>query len=349
MDRKQILESKESLKENLSGEQIEFILNSLIHSPIEQLMKHTTLVEDTISESLQLIVANQKRKLAVIEGNDLVSAIFSIIISKDVNYRASALKELQLERSVYFRIFKNFDDAFNVYCDNLPKYFEAVASKDFEAQEQFYSAMIKAQKDLRLINNTLPYQEFLLIKENITKAYRFRSMLIEKYIRFVHQRAIKFRKGTSLNIDLDDLFKNLLVSIPKAIDKYRAEKGPLTTHIEWWLKDAITQNASSHEYGIAYHIPSSKRRKMQKSNETIQNFSSAIDDNVLEMEGEDSLEEKVLQSSNDTRLARIAAEADKKKMGFLELGFVYVLNPVEKFRLRKTLIRKTKNEKISSV
>jgi DNA modification methylase len=65
-------------------------------------------------------------------------------------------------------------------------------------------------------------------------------MVTEKYIRFIHQRAIKFKRATSLNIDLDDLFKNMLVSVlTKAIPKYRSDKGPLTPHIEWLLKGLI--------------------------------------------------------------------------------------------------------------
>lgn len=342
MNRAQILNLKETLKENLSGEQIEFVLDSLIQNPIMQLMRYTTLVEDTLSESLPLIYANQKRKLAIVEGQPLINAIFSIILSKDIVFKTNTLQSLQLERSIYFCIFENFVKVFKSYKQNMIEFLRLNSNDDLDKKLLFYKNLIIDQGNLRLLGSTVPFQEFINIQNSIELAYKFRAMLTEKYVRFVHGRAIKFQKGTGLTVDLDDLFQNMLISIPKATNKYRAEKGLLTSHIEWWLKDAVTQNASSHEYGTAYHIPPSKRRKMQRANETLQNFSNVIDDNVLELEGEDSLEQQILRNSNDARIARIAAEADRSRLGFLELGFVYMLSNKEKRLMKKSLLKGTK-------
>lgn len=340
MNWSQLLNFKESLKENLSGEQIEFVLDSLIHNPIAQLMRYTTLVEDTLSESLSLIHANQKRKLAIVEGPPLINALFSIVVSKDVSFKANTLRSIQLERSIYFCIFENFIKTFNEYKKNMVQFLQT--HNDIDKRMQFYKQLVLNQQSLHLLGHTVPYQEFVAIENAIELAYKFRAMLTEKYVRFVHGRALKFQRGTGLTVDINDLFQNMVISIPKATNKYRAEKGLLTSHIEWWLKDAVTQNAASHEYGTAYHIPPSKRRKMQKANEALLNFSNVIDDDVLEIEGEDSLEQQILRNSNDARIAKIAAEADRSKMGFLELGFVYVLSDKEKHLMKKSLLKGTK-------
>ncbi len=340
MDRTSILKFREKLSGvNLSGEQIEYILDTLILNAIVPMMRYTSIVEDTLAESIHLISANQKRKLAIVEGEQLISALFSVVVSDNLDQKVAILKELQLERSIYFRIFEIFTANFNQYSESLPRFFLATKEKDFDRRALEFKNLTYAARGLRCYKSEIPYQEFQAIAEHISKAYKFRSMIVEKYVRHVYMQAVKFRRGTKLTIDLDDLYKNLLLSVIKAINKYRAEKGPLTTQIEWWMKDATTQSATSHEIGSAYHIPPSQRRKMLKSGEALQNFSSAIDEKALETEIEDSLESEIMQASDDSRLSRIAAEADKSRLGFLELGFVYPLNADERAKLRATMVK----------
>jgi len=337
MDRHEILDVKETLKENLSGEQIEVVLDELIHDPIKNLIKCTTLVEDMLSEAIALVAANQKRKLASIGGAALVSSLFSIIVSKNVEFRAYAIKELQLERSIYFHLFKIFNAALDGYIKYSLLFLEATKNKDMEKRHEYFDTMMAFYKTMRLKKNT-PFQDLIKIRDDSYKAYRFRSMVTEKYIRFIHQRAIKFKRATSLNIDLDDLFKNMLVSVlTKAIPKYRSDKGPLTPHIEWLLKDAVTGQAVSHQYGVAYHIPTSARKKISGDGQLINNISSQIDAATLELEDPESLETEIEKKNGQHWIYKIAAEADKYRLGFLDYGFVYQLNADEVSLLKETL------------
>ena len=93
------------------------------------------------------------------------------------------------------------------------------------------------------------------------RIYAFRNMIVEKYIRLARVEANKAHAGTGLQVSKDDLTRDLILSIFKAINKYDPQKGTLTSYIKWWFMDAKT-NQSHHEEGVAYVIPSQSRAKL---------------------------------------------------------------------------------------
>src|SRR5690606_36939465 len=67
-----------------------------------------------------------------------------------------------------------------------------------------------------------------------------------------------------------------------AIDKYDSNKGALTSYINWWILNAQTCNTSEHEYGIAYVVPQSHRKKIAEKSTGYLNHSVSLDDLVNE-------------------------------------------------------------------
>ena len=331
-----ILGFKEQLPQQLDGEQIEYVLDALLQRALEPILRTTYFIEDVLAEMMHLVIDNRRRKVSAFDRNDELAAhIFSLIVTDDFETKARLLKKMQLERSILFHILQRFHGMTGDYIDSLPRvlrgkptsiYLDALATNQSalrkfrfkKSRESFYYAVRESKSWMAL-------------------AYRFRAMIVEKYVRFVYNVARRYVKATKLVINLNDLFKDLTLSTFKAIDKYRSEKGTLTMFLRWWLKDGATQSATSHEYGVSYHMPAARRRSMINKGKQIANFSHQIDEKTVDTIPSDLLEDEIVNTSEKNYLVRLAAHADKTRMGFLEMGLMYPLSQEEIAQLRATL------------
>lgn len=332
----QILGFKERLQQQLDGEQIEYVLDSLLQKALEPILRTTYFIEDVLGEMMHLIIDNRRRKISSFEHNDELAAnVFSLIVTDDLELKITLLKKMQLERTILFYILDRFHDMTRTYQETMPRVLRGKPTASYlEAVAQNQAT----QRQFRFKKTKEPF--FYAVRESAvwkTQAYMFRAMIMEKYVRFIYNVARRYKKATKLDINLNDLAKDLMLSAFKAIDKYRSEKGTLTSFLRWWLKDGATQSSSSHEYGVAYSMPAARRRALLNKGKQVANFSHQIDEKTVDSLPTALLEDEIVDTHEKNYLVRMAAHADKSRMGFLEMGLMYPLTSNELAQLRATL------------
>lgn len=107
--------------------------------------------------------------------------------------------------------------------------------------------------------------------------------------------------STDHRISLDDLIQDMTIITSKAIDKYDATKGTLTTYIEWWwkavksstLEDLVKESALS----------------LDEHASTLANQASDV-----------SVEEELIKKEDNSRLQELACAVDPIGLGRIFLG-----------------------------
>lgn len=320
----------EQLNENLTGGQIEAVLDSLILAPIKLIIKHTTLVERMFAEMLPLVVSNTRRRIGFHDNQQTIDLLFSFLMDRDINRRVKLFAEMRLERTVPFHIITLFESLVKDYDDKVLQF----PSMTLEERQPYLSM----EKRVGFESDGISFFHLVReVKATAQLAYMFRSMITEKYVRFSYQIAKKQMRKTNLDIDLDQLFKDILIGVMRGIDKYHSERGPLTGYVQFWMIEAANQGTETHENNTSYHVPTPRRAKHLA--EGGYNFAIAMTDKAVEKLETDSIETNFVVAQENDYFARIAAIADKDKMSFLSHGLMYPLSEDEKLKLKLTRMK----------
>jgi hypothetical protein len=321
-----LLKVKEQLQENLSSVQIARTLDSLIFKSLGSMIQHTDHIEYVLVELLYHIFHNMRRKFSNKPHDELRDALFSLIVNKKKTGKVAEIRRLGLERSIYFKILRSFEiDAQTYITDMEQALVSGTKTEAMRAIEVKYRAA-DSPGFYHACTNTLFWAR---------RAFTFRNMIVEKFIRLAYVEAQKARAKTGLTISLDDLVRNMVLSIFKAIDKYDPEQGPLTSYIKWWFLDAKNGDAG-HEEGVAYSIPLSVRRKLLS--EGVVNIYAPIDETVEKNKDDTmSILDRLAEEQDMKALHNIVARADTEKIFSLSFGVIYTLTERDKQALRSTL------------
>jgi len=338
-----IIHFKERLQENLSSEQIADTLDTLLFRALRPIVLHTDYLEQTLAELLPFIASNARRKFSNKSQPELIDTLFSVIVGTNKKAKLKKLRELRLERTVYFHCFNTLEHILDEYNSVVIEYVNTPISADSKALRY------KHQQKLASIERNLGLHEGKSLHAVLSKALfwrgvtlDFKGMVMEKFVRLAHVNSAKAAAQTSLDIDKQDLFKDFILSISKAIDKYNPEKGALTSYIMWWFMDAKTPSNphNTHEYGVSFHIPSAQRKKaLADGTLTVSNLSSSID-SVTVGDVRDTnrdLLTKLIEDEDSTRSSNLAAKADVHKLAVLVHEIAYKLSPAEIAALRNTI------------
>lgn len=321
-----LLSLKEKLQENLSSVQIARTLDGLLFKALTPLVQHSNYLEYTMVELLYHIFHNMRRKFSNRTHDDLRDSLFTLIVTKRKTGKTAEMRRLGLERSIYFKVLLTFEKDAQLYVDDMPK---AMAAG------QKTPAMIRIEKRYRAENSPGFYHACANTLFWCKRAIAFRNMIVEKFTRLAWVEAQKARAKTGLQISVDDLARNMLISIFKAIDKYDPEKGPLASYIVWWFQDA-KNGETGHEEGVAYTIPLSLRKKLLS--EGVVNIYAPIDDSVEHSaDNTPSVLDRLMDEEEGQVLQNLICRIDREKQFSLFYGISYSLSEADKDRLRATL------------
>jgi len=339
-----LLSLKERLSENLSSAQLADTLDDLIFAALKPIMLATDHIEQTLAEMLPFVASNGRRKFAVMAQADLVNALFSVINGTDKKEKLKLLRSVRLERTIHFSCLKSFEllagrhTKAEIELIHTP---HSDTTKRYKLREEMKA--IERRLNLRQGKNLFSVQAKAHYWHN--QALEFKGMIIEKYVRLAYTDSMKAQADTELQIDLDDLFKNYVLAIPKAIDKFDPQKGALTSYIRWWFMDASTPfKSNSHEYGVNYHVPTAQRKKLLANGTSgFSNFSVALDDNTQSSnEDENGVLDRMIHDEDTKQLHNLAVRADQHRMAVLTMEIPYHLSADEKATLIATVVKARK-------
>lgn len=98
------------------------------------------------------------------------------------------------------------------------------------------------------------YSATLQVKYWASKAYKFKELIVEKYVRLALMSAKRTYTEVNYQQNLNDIIQTYLVYLSKAIDRCDSRQGVLTTFIQTWFYSARSeiQKGLANEQHVSY-------------------------------------------------------------------------------------------------
>lgn len=281
------IQDNKQLQDNLSSYQIATVLDTLLFEALRPLAHHTRVIQHWLAEMLPLAVSDGRRKLSRTQTRDqFVTSCYIAINTTDPDQLMETVDKLKIERNQIFHLVIKVQEICNTYLDDMM----IVAQTKSHTKRTFHRNRMQKVEDLLQTDRNHWHQALLTMNWWIDLAFNFKQMVAEKYYRLAYKKALEAEHGTRLSISLADLYNNYILAIYRAIDKYDSDNGMLASYVQMWFKNASSNPDYDHEINIAFTIPASQRRLLQRQNWTnrkgqaIMNIANPIDEQILETE-----------------------------------------------------------------
>lgn len=324
---------------NLTAYQIHKVLDILLISGIDCLLRHTNLVDKHLSGVLRWVLRNKRQKISNIDRSLQISCMINLLVATDPRQKLKYYRRLRPDRYISFGLLDLAVTALSDY--QAPN--ERI-EREVGCGSEHLEAVKRHVEDCREL------------------AYQFRNLIIAKYLPLCRQEAVQIReaaKGPSISVN--DLSQNLVAALMLGLDKFDHRKGALTSYIRQWMRHIAQSTAKSHEMGLAYDVPHNFKRQMGRlgvanigesydrirSNESLNPTEfegpSRID---MDSDGEASSEQAgksvhhhFQENEKEQRLLSIMKVADPKGIVRLALGIEEFMSEKDKEKMRKQMVK----------
>ncbi len=246
---------------NLTGEQIQQTLDLFLYKALEPIILNSDSFDCQVMYLLSLISQNRKRKLSSLSREVSIENLCRFLTINDKERRREKfeiIRNTRIERSFIHTFISKFIKAHEGF---LKTYNEWLTSSD-ENRKFLKSSLDITAESVNCTRQDL-YRMMNISQNYLTNFYNYRSNILEHYLKHSSNQTKSYISSNRyLHFDFKDARQSILKNILIAIDKYDSNKGALTTYINWWILNAQTSSTSDHEYGIAYVIPQSHRKKI---------------------------------------------------------------------------------------
>lgn len=334
-----------SLTDNLTGGQIQEVLDTLIHQAVSPIIRTSDVFDLQVIHILGSTTRNRKRKLSSLPRDESIDTMCQFLVSDSGEEKVRLIGAMKLERGfVYNFVVRHNREAagyIELYQDHVG---QVKPDRLVDLRMAAIEASVGGARD------TL-YMALLNSRDCLELAYKFRNTIVMNYHRHAFKQAKAFVKNKGANFDFKDVHQNFLTAVTKAVDKYDSSKGALTSYVNWWLLNAQTSSNSTHghEYGIAYTIPQLQKKSLaEKSNKVSRvNFGVSLDRMVGTDEdkrelsqliaGDVSVETELLGDEELDRVRALAKHADIRGLARLYLDIEEVYSKKEFRKMVRTM------------
>lgn len=331
---------------NLTGGQIQEVLDFLIYSGLEPLIRASSVFDVQLVHLLSVATTNRKRKISALSREAFIDKICTALTTNDVELKIECIASAKLERGFVYNFLVNFLNHANGYLDLYTKYLTC----------RTHLEKVSLDKRLSSIESALSFSRADLFhvltrcRKYVELAYEFRNQIVCQYVKHSYKQAHAYCKAKGKNFDFNDVYQNLMAAITKALDKYDSSKGALTSYVNYWMLNALTYaNANhGHEYGIAYLIPQAQKKAVQGAKTDHVNFSVSLNA-VLDEDGESSLgdllvspscvESDYIASVEADDMAYLIKRADPDGLARLYLDLTEYISVKERVRMAESMKR----------
>jgi len=251
---------KNSPTDSLTGGQIQSMLDLLILESLAPIIRNSDVFDIQLVHLLSVTARNRKRRLSALPREELINELCQALAVNDRARKIEIISQAKIERGFLYKFVVNFLRQCSGY-ERL--YYEYLTESSPKKRESLHLRLRSTEKALGFSRDRL-YSSIQASTDYLELMYEFRNVIVGNYIRFAYQQAKMYVSKKGSNFNFNDVYQNFLVIITKAIDKYDASKGPLTSYVKWWILNAQTANNSDHghEYGIAYTLPQMQKKSM---------------------------------------------------------------------------------------
>lgn len=339
---------KERLTHNLTGGQVQFVLDNCIYNSLAPLVKSSDVFDIQIVYLLGITARNRKRKLSALPREEFITSLCQCLITEDREKKIHILTNSKIERGFVYNFVVNFLKEVDGYNDLYRKF---LFSKGNE--RVMLDMRLKAVEQNVGSTRSSLFPAINIASDYLELAYEFRNAIVSNYLRQAYKTARSFCLMKGPNFEFKDVVQNFLAAITKAVDKYDSSKGALTSYINWWLLNAqsCSNNDFGYEYGIAYTIPQLQRKAMaQGKGEGDVNFSVSLDslpgpndgDTAVGaqeyLEGCSGVDIRIEEEQEMQRIRYLAKCADIGSLARLYLDIDEIFSRKEMKKMRQTML-----------
>lgn len=339
--------SSEKTTSNLTGGQIQEVLDFLIYSGLEPIIRYSSVFDVQLVHMLSVATTNRKRKISALPREIFINKVCTALVTDDMEVKLECITSSKMERGFVYNFLVNFLNAANGYLELYTNFLTCHRHADKVAYGKRMAAIESA---LSFSRDNL-FQVLNKCRKYVDLAYEFRNQIVCQYQKHAYKQAHTYCKMKGKNFDFDDVQQSLMAAITKALDKYDSSKGALTSYINYWILNALTYASANygHEYGVSYLIPQTQKKAVQGTKAEQVNFSVSLSTMLGGSDSEASFGD-TLVSSSDTEndyIAHKAAEdtaylikrADPMGLARLYLDLTEYISVKERVRMAKSMKR----------
>ncbi len=333
--------------DNLTGGQIQDILDLLMFESVAPIVRASDVFDIQLIHILTLTARNRKRKLSALKREDFINNLCQALSVKSRERKIEIISEAKIERGFIYKFVMNF---LREASDYVVVYQQHLVCRD-ELERRRLEAKLEAVERSLHTSRDVMFSTLHTTQDYLDLMYAFRNSIVQNYVRFAFQQAKAFTAQKGENFDFNDVYQNFLTIVTKAIDKYDASKGALTSYIRWWILNAQTTSNPEygHEYGIAYTVPQMQKKNLATNKNGAQqvNFSISLsqlvgpdgDESELEqhIQGDEGIDLSIERRQELDQVRYLVKKADIKGMARLQLEIDEVFSPKELRRMRETM------------
>jgi hypothetical protein len=220
-------DSQEGILENLTSHQWLSTLDYFLEAALDPIATaNPDLMDNYFSKVVATQFNYQYTKFSRTKKEELPTLLFNAITSSGRRKREHQ-KKMLLNRGILFGLLSIFQDSVKNY-------------------KQLHSPFTKIDRISRLgliLRQDSPFLYAALAQTEFwaDRAYKFKTFLVQKYIRLSLMSAQRLYKELNHGVPLDDIVQVYLAYLSKAIDRCDSRQGVLTTFIQTWFYSARTK------------------------------------------------------------------------------------------------------------
>lgn len=250
---------QQQISNQLSGNQVEALLNYFLLQAIEPICQ-TLWFKNEIAKVLNFSIRDSKSKVTSKEKHQALNDLFCLIQQFNKEDILVGIQLASFDRGFLQTILDRFVQAIAILSD-----------KDI----QMHRALVAGQFDLHAMDLIVSLENYFQQIDhntliNIGKQVNYwfdlyiqlKNILAGKYYLYAFKYA-KIAKMKRPHIDMDCLFKSLLMSIGKALDKYTSERGTLSSYVQYWFKSTLISPEFDFELGRAFSSSAYAKKKLK--------------------------------------------------------------------------------------
>lgn len=297
-------------KSNLTGGQIESVMDTLLHDCLREIVENTNIFDVQLTYLLGLVSSNKKRKPYNAESRERAITLLIRALSVPRDQKMQYIMEFKMERNFIYVFLDNVIKRY--YARYVGLYRAFIVASDPQSRAKYADRLDVYVKMFGAESRSKLFVALNRLNELLPQFLEYFHSVIADFYRLCSQTT-KFYVDTNRGKQYDskDVRQNFLRNVMVAINKYDSSRGAIVSYAKWWILNAQTCSSSEHEYGIAYTIPQTQRKKLATGEDnTSMNFSVSLD--APSNESDDGVDASLHQKMSDHHHLEDSVDSDRR-------------------------------------
>ena len=242
--------TKEQLSDNHTTRDYIVAMETLLYNAVRPLVMTSEFSDTFLASVSAWYSTNAKRRISRLEKAEFFGLVNQMLVTEDLELKYELIKRMQFERTILFFLVDSWLRTLNGYTQTTVEYAKTKKAKHRMLMEQ-YEFVIGKRSDRTM-------SVFSAVRESrywLRQFLDLKTMILEKYSRFIITTAQKDYKMMGHSVSLNDLIQNYVITSSRALDKCDFKQGTLTSYIQLWLKSARTRSSKTDSIDNSTNSP----------------------------------------------------------------------------------------------